>query len=117
MTGKFINNEHAGTRFGDDNPLGEFAQKLFGAEDLNSSMKKFDVEAKSHNLTPIEVAIRWIAHHSALRNEDGIIIGASKAKQVRETVSMIKNGPLPIEVLKTAEDLWSAVEGSRGEII
>ncbi len=117
MTGKLIHNEHAGTRFGDDNPLGKFAQKLFGAEDLHSSMKKFEVEAKSHNLTPIEVAIRWIAHHSALRDEDGIIIGASKAEQVRETVSMIKKGPLPIEVLKTAEDLWSAVEGSRGEII
>lgn len=80
-------------------------------------MKKFDTEVKSHNLTSIEVAIRWIAHHSALGDEDGIIIGASKAEQVRETVIMIKKGPLPKEVLRTAEDLWSAVKGSRGEII
>lgn len=80
-------------------------------------MKKFDAEVKSHNLTSIEVAIRWIAHHSALGDEDGVIIGASKAEQVRETVIMIKKGPLPKEVLRTAEDLWSAVKGSRGEII
>ena len=80
-------------------------------------MKKFDVEVKSQNLTPIEVAIRWIAHHSALKDEDGIIIGASKAEQVRETVSMIKKGPLPGDVLKMAEDLWSMVKGSRSEII
>lgn len=117
LTGKLTNNDHAGTRFGDDNPLGKFAQKLFGAEDLHSAMKKFDTEVKSHSLTPIEVAIRWIAHHSALRDEDGIIVGASKVEQICETVSMIKKGPLPGEVLKTAEELWSAVRGSRGEII
>ena len=117
MTGKLINNEHADTRFGDDHPFGKFAQRLYGAEDLRSAMKNFTAEAKSHNLTPIEVALRWIAHHSALRDEDGIVIGASKAKQVRETVMMIKKGPLPREVLKTAEDLWNAVKGSRGEII
>jgi len=80
-------------------------------------MKMFDAEAKSHNLTPIEVAIRWIAHHSALRDEGGTVIGSSKAEQIRETVIMIKKGPLPGEVLKTAEDLWSAVKGSRGDII
>ncbi|MCJ1270486.1 hypothetical protein MMC22_010383 [Lobaria immixta] len=117
LTGKLINNDHAGTRFGDDNPLGKFAQKLFGAEDLHSAMKKFDAEAKSYKLTPIEVAIRWIAHHSALRDEDGIVIGASKVEQIRETVNMIKKGPLPGEILKTAENLWSAVKGTRGEII
>ena len=117
MTGKLVNNEHTGTRFSDDNPLGKFAKNLFGAEDLHSAMKIFDAEAKSHNLTSIEVAIRWIVHHSALNEEDAIIIGASKAEQVREAVTMIKKGPLPEEVLKTAENLWSAVKGSRGEII
>ena len=116
MTGKLINNEHAGTRFGDDNPLGKFAQRLFGAEEVHSAMKTFDAEVKSHNLTPIEVAIRWIAHHSALRDEDGIVLGASKVEQIRETVTMMKKGPLPREVLKIAEDLWSAVKGVRGEI-
>lgn len=117
MTGKLVNNEHTGTRFGDDNPLGKFAQKLFGAEDLHSAMRRFDTEAKSHNLTSIEVAIRWIAHHSALRDEDGIVLGASKVEQIRETVTMIKKGPLPENVLMTAQDLWSAIKGTRGEII
>ena len=117
LTGNLVNNEHTGTRFSDDNPIGKFAQKLYGAEDLHSAMKAFDSEVRSHNMTPIEVAIRWIAHHSALRDEDGIILGASKEKQVRETVAMIEKGPLPEEVLKTTEKLWSAVKGTRGEII
>ena len=117
LTGNVVKNEPTGTRFSDDNPIGKFAQKLFGAEDLHSAMKTFDSEVRSHNMTFIEVAIRWIVHHSALRDEDGIILGASKEKQVRETVAMIKKGPLPEEVLKATEKLWSAVKGTRGEII
>ena len=117
LTGKFVNNEHKGTRFGDDNPLGKFAQKLFGAEDLHSAMRKFNEETKLYNLTPIEIAIRWIIYHSALGDQDGVIIGASNVEQIRETVNTMKKGPLPGEVLKIAEDLWNAVKESRDSIL
>lgn len=117
LTGKSVNNEHEGTRFGDDNPLGKFAQKLFGAEDLHSAMKKFTEETKSYNQTPIEVAIRWIMYHSALGDKDAVIIGASRAEQVRETVDIINKGPLPEELLKATDDLWNAVKESRHSIV
>lgn len=117
LTAKPVNNDYAGTRFGDDNPLGKFVQTLFGADDLHSAMRKFDAEAKSRDLTSLEIAIRWIAYHSVLKDEDGIIIGASKVEQIRETVGMIKKGPLQREVLKMTEDLWTAVKGSRDSII
>ena len=117
LTGKLVNNEHAGSRFGDDNPLGKFGQKLFGAEDLHSAMRTFQDEAKSHSLTPLEVAVRWIAHHSALRDEDGIILGASKIEQIQETVKMIGEGPLPGDMLKATEQIWTAVKETREKII
>lgn len=117
MTGALVNNEHAGTRSGDDNPLGKPMQKLFGAEDLHAAMRNFDAGVKAQGLTSIEAAIRWMAHHSALRNDDGIILGASKLEQVIETVEMIRKGPLPGEVLRLAEELWDAVKGTRGQII
>ncbi|KAL8783870.1 MAG: hypothetical protein Q9195_009262 [Heterodermia aff. obscurata] len=117
LTGKLINNEHAGTRFADDNPLGKLVQNLFGAEDLHSALKTFQDEARSHNMTPLEVSVRWIAHHSALRNEDGIILGASKVEQIQENVKMIERGPLPGEVLKATERIWAAVNETRADII
>ncbi|KAG7007769.1 hypothetical protein G7Y79_00008g024070 [Physcia stellaris] len=117
LTGKFVNNEHAGTRFADDNPLGKFAQQLFGAEDLQQAMSNFDLKSKSHKSSSIEVAIRWIAHHSALSHEDGIVIGASKIEHIQNTISMIKKGPLPEEILEITEDLWNAVKAGRSEII
>ena len=80
-------------------------------------MRNFDTQVKLYNLTSLEVAIRWIAYHSALGNEDGIILGASKAEQIRETAMMMRKGPLPVEILETVEDLWSTVKRGRGEIL
>ncbi|KAL8720943.1 MAG: hypothetical protein Q9225_002270 [Loekoesia sp. 1 TL-2023] len=117
LTAKLVNNEHEGTRLADNNPLGKAAQGLFVAEDLQTAMKRFDVEVRSYNLSSIEVGIRWIAHHSVLGDEDGIIIGASKVEQIRQTVGMIRNGPLPKEVLKVVESFWESVKDSRSEII
>lgn len=39
------------------------------------------VEGK-HGLTLVEVALRWLQHHSVLKETDGVILGASSAKQV-----------------------------------
>lgn len=117
LTGKLVNNQHSGTRFGDENPLGKVIQKMFGAQDLLNAMKKFDREVKAHDLTPVEVAIRWVAHHSVLTDNDGIVIGASSAMQVSEMVGLIQRGPLPAGVLMLTEELWDAVKGTRGEII
>ena len=68
-------------------------------------------------MSPLEVAIRWIAHHSVLRDVDGIILGASKVDQIQETFQMIEKGPLPGEVLKATEGIWAAVKETREKII
>lgn len=117
LTGKLVNNQHGGTRFGERNPLGKAVQKLYGEEELNSAMRKFDTQVRSYNLTSLEVSVRQVAYHSALGSEDGIILGVSKTKQIWETVTMMRKGPLPEEVLETVEDLWSTVKRSRGKIL
>ena len=91
--------------------------KQIGAEDLQSAMKRFDVEVKSHDKTSTEVAVRWIAHHSALNDGDGIILGVGKTEQIRETVMMIRKGPLSGKVLELAESIWGELKSSRGHII
>ncbi|KAI8959971.1 putative oxidoreductase [Daldinia sp. FL1419] len=117
LTGKLVNNEQAGTRFGEDHPLGAISRRMFGGEDLLSAMKKFDTEVKAQGFTPAEVAIRWLVHHSGLGEEDGIVLGASKATQIVETVGLIRKGPLPEAILPLVDELWGGVKGTRGEII
>ena len=117
LTAKFANGEHKGTRFDSENPMGGLVQKVFGAEDLRAATKKFDGGVSGLGLTPIEVAIRWMNFHSALGDGDGIIIGASKVEQLKDTVKMIEKGPLNKNVLELAEELWDAVKHSRAEIM
>ncbi|KAL8754993.1 MAG: hypothetical protein Q9199_003951 [Rusavskia elegans] len=108
--GKFVNHLHEGTRFADNNPLGKAAQGIFGAEYLRTPIKQLDIKLQPYNISPVEVAIRWIAHHSALGDGDWIVIGASKVEQIRQIVGMTTIGPLPGEILDTAEHLWQAVK-------
>ncbi|KAK7926603.1 hypothetical protein PG985_003601 [Apiospora marii] len=117
LTGKLINNDHAGTRFGDDHPFGPLVRQMFGSEDLVGAMKTFDAGVKAHGLSSTEVAYRWIAYHSSLGETDGIIIGASRLEQAVETVSLIRKGPLPDAVISLAEGLWAAVLETRGGIL
>lgn len=117
LTGRVVENQTAGTRFASDNPLGKVMQNLFGDEKLMTALKQFSEQVASHNLKPVEVAIRWIVYHSALGEQDGVLLGASRTEQLRDTVGMIRKGPLPAEVLKSTEDFWLAVKDLRGSII
>lgn len=111
-----MNNQHADTRAGDANPLGKMIQGAFGAEDLRAAMKEFDTAVKAEGLTPAEAAIRWVTHHSALNEEDGVILGASKTAQILESIDFVRKGRLPQNVLQLTDKLWEAVQESRGSI-
>lgn len=117
MTGKFVKGDHAGTRFADNNPLGKFAQKLFAADSLHAAFDKFDNAVAGRDLTTLEVSIRWIFHHSALDDNDGVVVGASKERQIEEVVAMVQQGPLPADVVRLAEQLWEELADSRSQII
>ncbi|KAI1764385.1 putative oxidoreductase [Hypoxylon sp. FL1150] len=117
LTGRAVNDKAAGTRFGAENPLGDIMRKVFGAEDLRVAVKKFDTETRALGVEPLEVAIRWAVHHSVLGDEDGVVFGASKVKQVVGTVAKARKGPLTNDVLKLVDELWDSLKGTRGEII
>ncbi|KAI2637806.1 putative oxidoreductase [Hypomontagnella submonticulosa] len=117
LTGKAVTGNAAGTRFGDDNPLGSAMNRVFGAPDLRAAVIAFDAAVREKGALPLEVAIRWVMYHSALGDEDGVLIGASKTAQVVETVEFVRRGPLPEELLKLAEELWDAVKDTRSEIL
>ncbi|KAM7203315.1 NADP-dependent oxidoreductase domain protein [Rhypophila sp. PSN 637] len=117
LTGKFLNNQHAGTRFDEDNPLGKLAQGAFADETLHAAVKKLDTKVKEKRLTMTEVAVRLAVHQLGLGDNDAVIIGASKPAQLEETVRMIRKGPLPAEFLDLADELWATLEPSRGHKI
>ncbi|KAI1427320.1 putative oxidoreductase [Xylaria sp. FL1777] len=117
LTGNFVNGLHAGTRMADDNPIGKHLQRLYGSQDVLDAVKKFDSETRALGLTPLEVAVRWIFHHSKLTDDDCVLLGASKVEQIVETVGLVRKGRLPDNALPLVEALWDGVKATRGEVI
>ncbi|KAI3391731.1 hypothetical protein diail_6872 [Diaporthe ilicicola] len=99
-------------------PTGRFAKNSgYAAPEVAAAMKEFVAGCKAHALPPVEVASRWSAHHSALGDQDGLVVGASKLAQVGDTVANIHKGQLPTPVVALVDELWDAVKPLRGSMI
>ncbi|KAG8158297.1 hypothetical protein KVR01_012058 [Diaporthe batatas] len=117
LTGKLVKNEHEGTRADDKHPLGKAIQRIFGDQNLQASMQRFMDAAEAESLTPNDVAVRWVVHHSALDDKDALILGASKISQIQESVGSIRKGPLPAHLVKAADEMWESVKQARGNML
>ena len=69
------------------------------------------------SITGPEASLRWMFYHSMLREDDGVIIGASKSSQLSQNISDIRKGPLPVEVVQAMNDLWVAVAEHAPELV
>ncbi len=74
------------------------------------ALRLIERTAEKHNLTLLEIAMRWLVHHSALKikdgGRDGIVIGVSSFSQLETNLANLEKGPLPEEVVKTLDDAW-----------
>ena len=63
--------------------------------------------AEKHNLTLLEVALRWVINHSQLnyQERDGVIIGCSSVEQLQSNLKDFEKGPLPDEVVQALDVL------------
>ena len=75
--------------------------------------------ATKHDLSLVEIALRWCMHHSALRiggmgkgGNDGIIIGASSFAQLEGNLTDLEKGPLPEEVVRVLDEAWMATKST-----
>ena len=74
-------------------------------------MKIIEEAAHQHNLTLLEIALRWVVHHSELNTRvkggnDGVIIGVSNFEQLESNLADLEKGPLPEEVVKALDEAW-----------
>lgn len=72
--------------------------------------------AEARGLNPLEVAMRWLVHHSQLRllegeERDGVVIGFSTLQQLRDNLDYLEKGPLDEEVLAVVERAWKEAKG------
>lgn len=77
------------------------------------ALRLIEPVAQKHNLTLVEIALRWCVHHSHLKikngGRDGIIIGVSSLSQLEGNLRDLEKGPLPEEVVERLDEIWNNV--------
>ncbi|EPE06526.1 aflatoxin b1 aldehyde reductase member 2 [Ophiostoma piceae UAMH 11346] len=71
-----------------------------------------------HGISMIEIALRWLVHHSQLDltgtkgngTRDGILIGASSIAHLKSNLDDLAKGPLPQEILDDVDQAWLAAK-------
>jgi len=106
-----------GSRFSDSHPYGKAMQNMYGSPELQKAKQLFEDALKPLGISDREASLRWLAYHSALGNEDAMILGASKLEQISQNVESIRKGPLPKDLVDAIEGVWQVVEGTRGGIL
>ncbi|EPS45824.1 hypothetical protein H072_300 [Dactylellina haptotyla CBS 200.50] len=101
-----------GTRFDDSKVQGQMYRKRYWKDSYFKARDIIEAVAEKNGLTLVEVALRWMNHHSLLRRENGdkIIIGASSEKHLRENCEDLEKGPLPDDVVEVCNQAWNIVK-------
>ncbi|QEU59474.1 hypothetical protein KDRO_B07460 [Kluyveromyces lactis] len=99
-------------RFNKDTHVGALYNALYVNEPLLKGLDQFGEIAKKNNIDRFELAYRWIFHNSGLNaaNGDGVIIGGRNADQVKKTLAVIKNGPLPEDAVAEIDSIWNDIK-------
>ena len=106
LSGKYSN-------FNEEPPEGRFTlrpnyQGRYWKKSFFDGLNILDEKCRDFNIPIAEAAYRWLAHHSELdaSQGDGIIIGASKTKQVEQNIKAVTKGELPKSILEAFETAW-----------
>ncbi|KAJ7286405.1 Aldo/keto reductase [Mycena rebaudengoi] len=101
-----------GSRFDDEIFMGKHYRNRYWKEPYFKALDTVRPIAEKHNLTMVEIALRWISHHSFLKREhgDAVLVGASSLTHIEQNLVDLEKGPLPEEVLKALDEAWLEVK-------
>lgn len=99
-------------RFDTKDIVGLVFQAMFVKPSYLQALESWASLAERSNLAKAELALRWVAFHSALQPElgDGIITGADTPEQLEELMSWRSKGPLELWVLAEIDKIWESCE-------
>ena len=97
-------------RYSDTSATGKMYRTRYFKDATFDALRLIEPVVQKHNLTMLEVALRWCTHHSALKMQDGgtdgVIIGVSSFAQLEGNLKDLEKGPLPEEVIQVLDEAW-----------
>ncbi|CAK7218315.1 hypothetical protein SBRCBS47491_003468 [Sporothrix bragantina] len=93
--------------------------KIYDTPAMHAAVRRLQAvcEAARPPLTTQEASMRWLLHHSALGENDGVIFGAKTVEQIKANVAEMRRGPLPEEVRVVVDGMYAtAKKQKRGKL-
>ncbi|KAJ7149748.1 NADP-dependent oxidoreductase domain-containing protein [Mycena crocata] len=102
-------------RFNPDSTLGKLQHMTYWNEPMFKALDLLRAAIAPHGITESEAALRWLAHHSALKKEfgDAVIVGASGKKHLEDNLEALDKGPLPADVVEALDAGWEHTRALR----
>jgi aflatoxin B1 aldehyde reductase len=94
-------------------PMQQFTRGRYFRDGIVEGARIIREAAEKAGVPPLEVAMRWIVHHSALRVrecEDGVVVGFSNLEQLNQNLDSLEKGPLSDDLLQALEHAWRAAK-------
>jgi aflatoxin B1 aldehyde reductase len=84
----------------------DYYTNTFDKPEIHAALRRLHTVCQEHHLSLTEVSLRWLMHHSALKEGDAIILGAKTLQQLEGNVAGCRKPPLPNELVKAVEQMW-----------
>lgn len=104
---------------GAESQLGTLYRKRYFKDATFEALRLIEPLTTKHNLTLVEIALRWCTHHSKLRMQnggrDGVIIGVSSLEQLQSNLRDLEKGPLLDEVVQVLDRAWGITKATTAD--
>lgn len=103
-----------GSRFDPNGVRGvNFFRKQYWNDEYFDALDIIRPIAKELGMTTAEASVRWLVHHSAMKEDkgDAVVVGASSPTQLEENLQNLEGGPLPETMVAAFEEAWKKIKG------
>ncbi|KAG0340282.1 hypothetical protein BG005_003262 [Podila minutissima] len=107
---RFDQNDDEEGRFDVKSGYGKIYRDRYWNNLFFEAVRNLTKVAEENHLTLLESSLRWMAHHSGLGPNDGIIIGASSLHHLEENLKNLAKGPLPQAMVTAFDEAWEHVK-------
>lgn len=102
--------------------IGSMYRSRYFKPEVFECLQLVEPVALKHGLSLLEIALRWVVHHSMLevggggqgmgQGQDGVIIGVSSQAQLEGNLRDLEKRPLPEEVVQVLDRAWLVSKAS-----
>lgn len=85
---------------------------MYGSESFLRYVEEYGKLAEESGNSKAGLAYRWVVWNGVLGEVEGdcVILGASSAKQLKQTISEIERGPLEAWVMERLDEMFKGIE-------